>query len=151
MLIDAGLDVAPMTSSCGTGGNNDFPFFAPDLPITVTDPLRPGHELRYHPGEVNLRMADVVVINKVDSAGCTFGHAGRHKRCGGQSAREAHQGIVASHRRAGSLDRRKACLGVETDPRSRTTACRSAPALWRRATPGRTDGLRCGRHCSTLA
>ncbi len=50
------------------GGNNDFPFYAPDLFITVADPLRPGHELRYHPGEVNVRMADVVVINKVDSA-----------------------------------------------------------------------------------
>jgi predicted GTPase len=50
------------------GGNNDFPFFAPDLHIAVADPLRPGHELRYHPGETNLRMADVVVINKVDSA-----------------------------------------------------------------------------------
>jgi len=51
------------------GGNNDFPFFAPDLHITVADPLRAGHELRYHPGETNLRMADVVVINKVDTAG----------------------------------------------------------------------------------
>jgi predicted GTPase len=50
------------------GGNNDFPFLAPDLLIVVTDPLRPGHELLYHPGETNLRMADVVVINKVDSA-----------------------------------------------------------------------------------
>jgi predicted GTPase len=50
------------------GGNNDFPFFRPDLLIVVTDPLRPGHELGYHPGEANLRMADVVVINKVDSA-----------------------------------------------------------------------------------
>jgi predicted GTPase len=50
------------------GGNNDFPFFAPDLLITVVDPLRPGHELLYHPGETNLRMADVVVVNKVDSA-----------------------------------------------------------------------------------
>jgi predicted GTPase len=50
------------------GGNNDFPFFAPDLLIVVADPLRPGHELSYHPGETNLRMADVVVINKVDSA-----------------------------------------------------------------------------------
>jgi len=49
------------------GGNNDFPFFVPDLLITVTDPLRPGDELTYHPGEVNLRMADVVV-NKVNSA-----------------------------------------------------------------------------------
>jgi predicted GTPase len=50
------------------GGNNDFPFFVPDLLIVVADPLRPGHELLYHPGEANLRMADVVVINKVDSA-----------------------------------------------------------------------------------
>jgi predicted GTPase len=50
------------------GGNNDLPFFAPDLLVVVTDPLRPGHELRYHPGEANLRMADVVVVNKVDSA-----------------------------------------------------------------------------------
>jgi predicted GTPase len=50
------------------GGNNDFPFYVPDLLITVVDPLRPGHELTYHPGEVNVRMADVVVVNKVDSA-----------------------------------------------------------------------------------
>jgi predicted GTPase len=50
------------------GGNNDFSFFEPDLSIVVTDPLRPGHELGYHPGETNLRLADVVVINKVDSA-----------------------------------------------------------------------------------
>jgi predicted GTPase len=50
------------------GGNNDLPFFRPDVHIVVTDPLRAGHETRYHPGEANLRMADVVVINKVDSA-----------------------------------------------------------------------------------
>jgi predicted GTPase len=50
------------------GGNNDLPFYRPDLMIVVADPLRPGHELRYHPGEANLRMADVVVINKIDSA-----------------------------------------------------------------------------------
>ena len=50
------------------GGNNDLPFFHPDLLVVVADPLRPGHELGYHPGETNLRMADVVVINKVDSA-----------------------------------------------------------------------------------
>ena len=50
------------------GGNNDFSFYRPDLTITVVDPLRPGHELGYHPGEVNLRLADVVVVNKVDSA-----------------------------------------------------------------------------------
>ena len=50
------------------GGNNDFPFYKPDLMITVVDPHRPGHEITYHPGEVNVRMADVVVINKEDTA-----------------------------------------------------------------------------------
>ncbi len=50
------------------GGNNDFPFYNPDLMITVTDPHRAGHELTYYPGEVTLRLADVVVINKMDSA-----------------------------------------------------------------------------------
>jgi predicted GTPase len=50
------------------GGNNDLPFFRPNVFITVCDPLRPGNELSYYPGESNLRMADVVVINKVDSA-----------------------------------------------------------------------------------
>ena len=50
------------------GGNNDLPFFRPDLHIVLADPHRPGHELRYHPGEANLRAAEVVVINKVDTA-----------------------------------------------------------------------------------
>jgi predicted GTPase len=50
------------------GGNNDFSFYKPDLNITVADPHRPGDELSYYPGEVNLRIADAVVINKMDSA-----------------------------------------------------------------------------------
>jgi predicted GTPase len=50
------------------GGNNDFSFYETDLLITIVDPHRPGHELSYYPGEVNLRQADVVVINKIDSA-----------------------------------------------------------------------------------
>ena len=50
------------------GGNNDLPFYAPDVHITVVDPHRPGHELTYYPGETNLLMADIVVINKVDTA-----------------------------------------------------------------------------------
>jgi len=50
------------------GGNNDMPFYKPDLSIVVADPLRPGDEISYYPGEVNLRMADVVVLNKIDSA-----------------------------------------------------------------------------------
>ncbi|MCU0592529.1 MAG: cyclic 2,3-diphosphoglycerate synthase [Desulfobacterales bacterium] len=50
------------------GGNNDFPFYEPDLHVTVVDPHRPGHEMNYYPGNVTLRLADVVVINKIDSA-----------------------------------------------------------------------------------
>jgi len=76
MLMFAGVDYAAVLGAAEReadvivwdGGNNDFPFFAPDLLITVVDPLRPGHETRYHPGETNLRMADVVLVNKVDAA-----------------------------------------------------------------------------------
>lgn len=50
------------------GGNNDLPFYRSDVHITVLDPLRPGHEMTYYPGETNLRMAGVLVINKIDSA-----------------------------------------------------------------------------------
>ncbi len=50
------------------GGNNDIPFFKPDLAITVLDPLRPGHEMAFHPGESNLRLGDILVVNKVDRA-----------------------------------------------------------------------------------
>jgi predicted GTPase len=50
------------------GGNNDLPFYKSDFHVVVVDPHRPGHEVRYHPGETNLRMADAVVINKVDTA-----------------------------------------------------------------------------------
>ncbi len=50
------------------GGNNDLPFYQPDMHIVVADPHRPGHELAYHPGEANVRMANVVIINKVDTA-----------------------------------------------------------------------------------
>ena len=76
MVMYAGVDYAAILDQAEAdadvivwdGGNNDFPFFRPDVFVVVTDPLRPGHELRYHPGEANLRMADVVVVNKVDSA-----------------------------------------------------------------------------------
>jgi predicted GTPase len=76
MIMYAGVDYAAILEQAEEdadvivwdGGNNDFPFFRPDLFVVVTDPLRSGHELRYHPGETNLRMADVVVINKIDSA-----------------------------------------------------------------------------------
>ena len=75
-LVFAGIDYAAILSAAEQeadvilwdGGNNDTPFIRPDLHIVVVDPHRPGHELRYHPGETNLRMADVCVVNKVDTA-----------------------------------------------------------------------------------
>ena len=57
------------------GGNNDLPFYVPDVHVVVADPLRAGHETRYHPGEANLRMADVIVVNKMDSASIDQVHA----------------------------------------------------------------------------
>jgi predicted GTPase len=75
-LVFAGIDYAAILSRAEQeadvivwdGGNNDTPFVKPDLHIVVCDPHRPGHELRYHPGETNLRMADVCVVNKTDTA-----------------------------------------------------------------------------------
>ncbi|MEW6231785.1 MAG: cyclic 2,3-diphosphoglycerate synthase [Chloroflexota bacterium] len=76
MVVYAGVDYGHILSEAEKeaevivwdGGNNDLPFYKPDVHIVVVDPHRPGHELSYHPGEANLRMADVVVINKVDTA-----------------------------------------------------------------------------------
>src|SRR5213594_4108157 len=75
-LVFAGIDYATILDKAEQeadvilwdGGNNDTPFIRPTVHIVVVDPHRPGHELRYHPGETNLRMADVCVVNKVDSA-----------------------------------------------------------------------------------
>jgi len=75
-VVYAGVDYAAILAAAESeadvvlwdGGNNDFSFYRPDLSIVVADPLRPGHESTHHPGETNLRMADVVVINKIDSA-----------------------------------------------------------------------------------
>src|SRR5689334_3365176 len=75
-LVFAGIDYAAILEAAEQeadvivwdGGNNDTPFIKPDVHIVVVDPHRPGHELRYHPGETNLRMAHVCVVNKVDSA-----------------------------------------------------------------------------------
>jgi predicted GTPase len=75
-IVYAGVDYAAILEKAQAeadvvlwdGGNNDTPFFKPEVHIVVADPLRAGHEMRYHPGETNLRMADVVVINKIGSA-----------------------------------------------------------------------------------
>ena len=76
MIVYAGVDYEAIVRQAQSeadvilwdGGNNDFPFITPDLLIVVVDPMRPGHELDYHPGEACLRMADAVLVNKVDSA-----------------------------------------------------------------------------------
>lgn len=75
-VVFAGVDYEPILRRAEAeadivlwdGGNNDLPFFRPDLHIVVADPHRPGHELSYYPGEANFRRADVLVISKVDSA-----------------------------------------------------------------------------------
>ncbi len=76
MVVYAGVDYEKILRQAETeadiiiwdGGNNDYSFYKSDLHIVIADPLRPGHELLYYPSEVNIRMADVVIINKVDSA-----------------------------------------------------------------------------------
>jgi predicted GTPase len=68
ILRDAEKDPKGCDIILWDGGNNDFPFYKPDLMITVADPHRPGAEVNYYPGEVNIRIADVVVLNKIDSA-----------------------------------------------------------------------------------
>jgi predicted GTPase len=70
--VDYGDILAQAQEECDVllwdGGNNDLPFYRPTVHVVVADPLRVGHEMAYHPGEANLRMAHVIVINKVDSA-----------------------------------------------------------------------------------
>jgi len=75
-IVFAGIDYAAILDRAEQeadvvvwdGGNNDTPFIHPDMHLVVVDPHRPGHELRYHPGETNLRMADACVVNKIDTA-----------------------------------------------------------------------------------
>ncbi len=75
-IVFAGVDYEPILRAAEKeadiviwdGGNNDLPFFAPDLQFVVADPHRAGHELSYHPGEANFRKADVIVVSKTDSA-----------------------------------------------------------------------------------
>jgi len=68
ILIEAEKAAGKEGTLIWDGGNNDTPFYKPDLHICIADPLRPGHEVLYHPGEANFRMADVIIINKENSA-----------------------------------------------------------------------------------
>jgi predicted GTPase len=76
IIVYAGVDYAEILKQAEEeadiviwdGGNNDMPFYDPDIDIVVVDPHRPGHEVKYFPGEVNFKRADIIVINKVDTA-----------------------------------------------------------------------------------
>ncbi len=91
-VVYAGVDYAEILDKAASeadvivwdGGNNDLPFYRPTLHVVVADPLRLGNELSYHPGEANLRMADVVVINKVDTADLAATEELRKPRTRGQ-------------------------------------------------------------------
>ena len=116
-LVFAGIDYGAILEAAEReadvivwdGGNNDTPFIRPDVHIVVVDPHRPGHELRYHPGETNLRMANVCVVNKVDSA-----TPGRHRRGArldpdhNPDAQRRPRRLPVPHRRRRLADRRQA-------------------------------------------
>jgi predicted GTPase len=100
------------------GGNNDTPFIRPDVHIVVCDPHRPGHELRYHPGESNLRMADVCVVNKMDTAppaGVEAVLASIHEVNPGAQIVRAASPFLVEDGRAGEI-RGKRVLAVEDGP-----------------------------------
>jgi predicted GTPase len=99
------------------GGNNDLPFYRPDLHIVVADPLRVGNELAYYPGETNLRMADVVVINKIDTAGIeAIEELREHVRAvrPGAVVVEAASPVVGD---GADLTRARGCWSSRTGPR----------------------------------
>ena len=121
------------------GGNNDLSFYRPDLTITVVDPHRPGHERTYYPGAANVRLADVIIINKVDSAPeenieAVFEEVVRVN---------PKAQIIRPHRRSPSMipmsSGAKASWWSRTAPRSRTEGCSSAPEPWR---PGFSERAR---------
>ena len=134
------------------GGNNDTPFIKPDLHVVVVDPHRPGHELRYHPGETNLRMADVCVVNKVDSAP-PGGDRRRARLDPDPQPRRAHRarGLAVPRRGRRERDRRQARARdrgrADADPRRDDLRRRPSsrprrtarPSSSIRATRGRLD------------
>ena len=179
-LVFAGIDYAAILAQAEQeadvilwdGGNNDTPFIRPDVHIVVVDPHRPGHELRYHPGETNLRMADVCVVNKIDSApqegidavldsirehnpDATVVLAASPFDVEGDAARDPRQaragdrGRPDAHARRDDLRRRGARCASSTGLRSSSTRDRSPSA--RSPRPSRTTrtSARCCRRWAT--
>ena len=98
------------------GGNNDLPFFAPDLLVVVTDALRPDQELSYHPGETNLRMADVVVVNKIDSGRAGLGRSDLGDDRGSQPDGDGGASRITGDPRPGTRPPRTASAGGRRRP-----------------------------------
>ena len=118
-VIYAGVDYAAILEQAQEegdvllwdGGNNDLPFYRPNVHIALVDPLRVGHETRYHPGEANLRRADVVLINKIDSSTPEqVAQLERHDR-GDQPRGDGREGELAGVGRRPGRDRRQAGAG----------------------------------------
>ena len=136
LIVYAGVDYAEILELAQEeadlivwdGGNNDLPFFRPDLLVVVVDPLRAGHELAYHPGETNLRMADVVVVNKVDSADRP--RSSVCSRISARSTRRRPSSRRARRSRSSTASRswERLCSSSRTAQRSRTAECRSVQA-----------------------
>ncbi len=106
------------------GGNNDLPFYVSDYQIVVADPHRPGHELKYYPGETNVRLADVFVINKVDTAIPRRGHRGPREPSKPQSQGDPDRSRFSPLRGRSRRDSRQA------RPRHRGRTRPSPTARW---------------------
>ena len=155
-LVFAGVDYAAILEAAEAeadailwdGGNNDTPFIRPDLHVVVVDPHRAGHELRYHPGETNLRMAHVCVVNKVDSAPPEGVEAVLESIRRAQPGRARGPGRLAvpgrgrrrrDPRQAGARDRRRAYAHPRRDDLWRGSAGREGQ---RRRLPRRPQAVR---------
>src|SRR5436305_1607312 len=152
-LVFAGVDYAAILDRAEQeadvilwdGGNNDTPFVKPNVHVVVVDPHRPGHELRYHPGETNLRMADVCVVNKVDSApqegvdavldsirtvngdATVVLAASPPKACWSSRRRSRDRRRGAGRERAHARERARNRPGAAREPAPRAARARSAP------------------------
>ena len=104
------------TCCCGTAGTTTCPFYTPDVWITLVDPLRAGHELTYHPGEANLRAADVIVVNKMDSATPRAGRPARRDDRRREPGGDGREGELARDGRRSRVDPRQARAGGRGRP-----------------------------------
>ena len=151
-LVFAGIDYAAILAQAETeadvilwdGGNNDTPFIEPTLHLVVVDPHRPGHELRYHPGETNFRMADVCVVNKIDSASPENVESVFESIRGANPRADRARGVADRRRGRCSPDQREARTWhrgrAHVDPRRGRRGARGAERRRRARRPARVRG-----------